>query len=364
MNKKNNENAKTVAQWVEEYLRDYVYPTCKPSAAEHYADNLLKHLVPALGKLPLRDLDAATLQRFFNTQALHGNLRTGGALSTKSVRNLRVAVSACLTQAVALGLIGSNPVPGTVIRRTPRVIVDTLGEADRSRLLTFLCKDDNAMNPALIVAAELGLRRGELCALRWRDYDPAGYLHVNSTVKRLRASDPDCKSKTCLVINEVKTDSSRRELVLSPFLHKLVALQAEKYRVEFGEPGEDDFIFFNTAGGITDPDNLSHYFSDVLAGLGLPHVKLHALRHTFASRAVELGVDIETISGILGHSDVTTTAHYYLHPRQQAMNDALWKLSSAPGLPPVRGVSPATVSTPGHTFRRRSGFSKAAVIQA
>ena len=79
MNKKNHENVKTVEQWVEEYLREYVYPTCKPSAAEHYADNLLKHLVPALEKLPLRDMDAATLQRFFNTQALHGNLRTGGA---------------------------------------------------------------------------------------------------------------------------------------------------------------------------------------------------------------------------------------------------------------------------------------------
>lgn len=363
---KAKENNITVEQWVEEYLREYVYPTCKPSAAEHYADNLLKHLVPALGKLSLRDLDAATLQKFFNSQAVHGNLKTGGALSTKSVRNLRVAVSACLTQAVALGMIGSNPVPGTVIRRTPRVNVDTLSEADRSRLLTFLCSDDNdnAMNPALIVAAELGLRRGELCALRWKDYDPAGYLHINSTVKRLRNSDPDCKSKTRLVINDVKSDSSRRELVLSPFLHQIVTLQAEKYRAEFGEPGADDFIFFNTVGGITDPDNLTHYFSDVLAGLGLPHVKLHALRHTFASRAVELGVDVETISGILGHSDVTTTAHYYLHPRQQAMNDALWKLSSAPGLPPVRGVSPATVSTPGHTFRRRSGFSKAAVIQA
>ena len=354
--KKNPDTARTVSEWVEEYLQHYVYPSCKPSAAEHYADNLEKHLIPALGKLPLRKLDAPTLQKFFNEQALHGHLKTGGPLSVKSLRNLRTAVSACLTQAVALGLIGSNPVPGTVIRRAPKVNVETLSEADRDKLLVFLCKDENLMNPALILAAELGLRRGEICALRWSDYDSAGFLHVNNTVKRLRCGKSDSLTKTRLVLGPVKSDSSRRVLALCPFLQQLVLRQAERRRERFGEPESEDFIFFNAAGGITDPDNLSHYFSDVLAGLGLPHVKLHALRHTFATRAVEMGVDIDTISGLLGHSDVTTTAHYYLHPRQQAMNNALWKLSSAPGLPPVSGGQNPVRSSSAHSFRRRAGF--------
>lgn len=78
---------------------------------------------------------------------------------------------------------------------------------------------------------------------------------------------------------------------------------------------------------MTDPDNLSHYFADILDGLGLQHVKLHALRHTFASRAIEMGVDIDSVSGILGHSNVTTTAYYYLKPRQHGMNDTMWRLS-------------------------------------
>lgn len=348
--------AQTVRGWVEEYLRDYVYPVCKPSAAEHYADNLQKHLLPALGDLPLDALNAPVLQRFFNEQAKSGNLKTNGPLSVKSLRNLRTAVSACMTQAVSLGRLPSNPVPGTVIRRANRVVVETMSEKDRDALLDFLVGDGNLMNPAIITAAELGLRRGELCALRWMDLDDAGCLHVNNTVKRLKCRTPDSESRTELVFGPVKSEQSRRILALTPFLQALMDRQEARFLGLFGEPRPEDFIFFNAAGRMTDPDNLSHYFSDVLAGLKLPHVKLHALRHTFASRAVELGIDIETVSGLLGHSDVATTSHYYLHPRQQAMNNALWRLAAAAGKPPAASRASAGRPPAPHAFRRRAGF--------
>ena len=82
-----------------------------------------------------------------------------------------------------------------------------------------------------------------------------------------------------------------------------------------------------------DPDNLSHYFGDVLDGLGLPHVKFHALRHTFATRAVENGVDVATVSGLLGHADVTTTTHYYVHPREEAMRRAMTAVTPVTAMP-------------------------------
>ena len=72
-----------------------------------------------------------------------------------------------------------------------------------------------------------------------------------------------------------------------------------------------------------DPDNLQHYFSKLLKKLGLEHVKFHAIRHTFATRAIENGIDVSTVSGILGHADVTTTTHFYVHPREKAMSLAM-----------------------------------------
>lgn len=72
-----------------------------------------------------------------------------------------------------------------------------------------------------------------------------------------------------------------------------------------------------------DPDHLSSYWGDVLDGLGLPHVRFHDIRHTFATRAIEQGIDVATVSGILGHADTTTTTHYYVHPRDASMRRAM-----------------------------------------
>ena len=82
-----------------------------------------------------------------------------------------------------------------------------------------------------------------------------------------------------------------------------------------------------------DPDHLSSYWGDVLDGLGLPHVRFHDIRHTFATRAIEQGIDVATVSGILGHADATTTTHYYVHPRDASMRRAM------AGVTPVGAVT-------------------------
>lgn len=345
--------------WVQEYLETYVKPVCKPSSTAYFADNLLKHAVPALGDLHLSEITTVTLQRFFNQQAAHGRLKDGGPLSTKSIRNLRTAVSGCLTTAVAQGILSSNPVPNTVIRRSAKPTVETMEDQELEKLMTFLYTDGNLMNMGIILAARLALRRGEICALRWQDLDSHGYLHIANTVKRL-PSEKGNKSKTELVFGPTKTEAGKRDLALTPDLLNLLQLQYQRYFELFGrDPEPEDFIVFNSFGTVTDPDNLTHYFSDVLAGLGLGHVKLHALRHTFAARAIEQGVDVETVSGILGHTDVTTTTHYYLHPRQESMNKALWKLSAAPGMPPNKLPAVIRGREVRHKYTRRENFGEA-----
>ena len=346
-------------EWVEVYLEDYVRPVCKPSSAAYFADNLLKHAVPALGSMPLADIDSAILQRFLNQQAAHGRLTDGGPLSPKSIRNLRTALSGCFTTAVAQGVLRNNPVPGTVIRRSRKPVVETMEEQEREKLLQFLYQDNNLMNMGIILAARLALRRGEICALRWQDFDAIrGYLQIRNTVKRLPNDDPE-GPRTVLVFGPTKSEAGVRNLALSPDLCQLLELHAERFAREFRrQPQMDDFIVYSAVGSVTDPDHLTHYFSDVLAGLQLSHVKFHALRHTFATRAVEQGIDIESISGILGHTDVTTTTHYYLHPRQGGMNQALWKLSGAPGTPPTGLPQGFHRPEKSHTFTRRVRFGK------
>ena len=321
----------TLTEWAEHWLSVYVLPVAKPSGYEHYHDNLYKHILPKLGSVKLNKLTTPKVQMFLNEEALHGNLRDGGPLSAKSLKNMRVVLDVCCKRAVADGYMDANPVPATVYHHCSTPKVEVMSNSNQTILEEWLFQDISLMNAGIIMGLYSGMRLGEVCAARWRHYDAQnGCLYVEDTVRRVTRFE--CKGidekRTELVFSSAKTGSSRRKLYLPDVLNALAEMQYERFHEITGRfPGPDDFIIFNSQGGLMDPDNLSHYFGDVLEGLGLPHVKYHALRHTFATRAVENGVDIATVSGILGHADVTTTTHYYVHPREEAMRKAMSSVS-------------------------------------
>lgn len=313
--------------WAEWWLATYVEPVAKPSGYEHYHDNLYKHILPELGEYRMSQLTTPVVQKFLNHVALHGNLRNGGPLSAKSVKNMRVVLDVCCKRAVADGYMPANPVPMTVYTHCRTQKAEVMTDRDQQVLEEWLFEDEAFGNTGILLGLYTGLRLGEVCALRWGDYDfETGMLHVHQTIRRVSKFDDSLPygKRTQLVFSSVKSQSSDRELFLPEVLQDLLAWQYQRFAMYFHRnPSEEDFVVYNGVGGLTDPDNLSHYFGDVLEGLHLPHVKYHALRHTFATRAVENGVDVATISGLLGHADVTTTTHYYVHPREEAMRQAM-----------------------------------------
>lgn len=321
------ENNPSLNDWAEFWLEVYVRPVAKPGGYEHYCDNIHKHILPKLGHYRLNQLTTPVVQTFLNEQAEHGNLRTGEPLSAKSVKNMRVVLDVCCKRAVADGYMEGNPVPLTVYKRCPGRRVEIISDEDQKKLENWLFQNPSGLNAGILLALYSGMRLGEVCAARWKHYDfGRGCLHVEETVRRVSRyqDDADYGKRTQLVFSSVKTDASKRELYFPEVLQDIVALQYERFIQAFRrEPGPDDFIVFNDEGRVMDPDNLSHYFGDILEGLGIKHIKFHALRHTFASRAVENGVDVATVSGLLGHADVTTTTHYYVHPREAAMRRAM-----------------------------------------
>ena len=356
----------TLAQWAEWWLETYVKPVAKPSGYEHYYDNIHKHIVPRLGTYKLSELTTPVVQKFLNYVAERGNLRNGGPLSPKSIKNMRVVLDVCCKRAVADGYMAANPVPATVFRHCPTQGIEILTEENQKTLEEWLFQNLSLQDAGIIQGLYSGMRLGEVCAARFRNYDPVKRcLYVEETVRRISDFDrsSECQPRTKLVFSSVKTKSSQRKLPLPDVLNSLIGFQYQRFGEMFGHaPGPDDFIFFNSKGGVTDPDNLSHYFGDVLEGLGLPHIKYHALRHTFASRAVEKGVDVATVAGLLGHADVTTTTHYYVHPREEAMRRAMSSLTTAGGNFPFSAMqipiglpwgNDLTLSQPARVCRRR-----------
>lgn len=315
----------TLACWLTYWLETFIRPVVKASTYESYRGHCEKHIIPGLGEIKLNSLTTTQIQRFFNKEAKTGNGKNGGMLSPKTIRNMRVVLDVALKQALAEDLISSNPIPLTVIKSVRTKKLDVMTDDTQEILEKYLVNNEDPYHPAIMFDLYTGIRRGELCALRWNDYnEKTGRITIDETVRRLTNYDAKPgENKTIMVFNNTKTESSYRDLQLPPFLQSLISEQRRKYTKNFGIPKEDGFIFYSSNGNMLDPDNLQHHFLNILRKLNLGHLKFHTIRHTFATRAIEKGIDVSTVSGILGHSNVTTTTRFYVHPREKAMTKAM-----------------------------------------
>ena len=315
--------------WLMYWLEMYVRPTAKPSTYESYRGHCEQHIIPALGNIRLKDLTSKQIQQFLNKEAKTGNGKNGGALSPKTMRNMRVVLDVALKQALAEELIHSNPIPLTVIKSARTKKLEVMTDEMQVKLEKYLVDNEDPYHPAIRFDLYTGMRRGELCALRWRDYnEKTGRITVDETVRRLINYDAKPgEPKTIMVFNDTKTEASYRELQLPEFLKDLVHAQKCTFASKFRIPQPDDFIFFSSNGKMLDPDNLQHHFLRILRKLGLEQLKFHAIRHTFATRAIESGIAVSTVSGLLGHANVTTTTRFYVHPREKAMTQAMSNLT-------------------------------------
>ena len=164
-----------------------------------------------------------------------------------------------------------------------------------------------------------GLRIGELCALRWKDIDLNNKCYrIENTVQRVKNIDKDAKSKTKLIISIPKTPSSKRIVPIPNFLIPIL----RKYK-------KDDNIFvFSDKEIPRDPRTFESYFERLLKKCNIENKNFHSLRHTFATRSLEAGMDIKTLSEILGHSSYRITMDIYVHSSFELKKDSLNELAS------------------------------------
>ena len=185
--------------------------------------------------------------------------------------------------------------------------------------------EGSSIGAAIVTSLGTGLRRGELLALRWGDIDlEAGLLTVQRALERVdgatRFKDP-------------KTKRSRRTISLPRFvmerLRRHHAKQGEwLLHNGFGRPTPETLVF-ERGGEPWIPNTFGTVFMRALSDAGVPHVRLHDLRHTFASMALDAGVDLKTVSNALGHSTISTTADIYVHVKDSLMRDAADRIDDA-----------------------------------
>lgn len=281
-----------------------IEPEMKESTYAKYVFHVSKHIEPELGSLKLSELTSARMDQFGRDKLANGRLHGDGGLSPKTVNSLLSIIKLAMKFGADHGYEGMEKFPIRYPRQhVPQVHI--LSTYEQKVLENCALKMEEPFITGIFLSLYAGLRIGEVCALRWEDISLAsGVIHVKRTISRIQNTDPDADKKTRVVITEPKTDCSKRRIPVPDFLLewlKRYEAQAECYVLT----GSRDYM---------EPRLLYTKYKGVLSACNLPGYTYHALRHTFATRCVENGFDMKSLSEILGHSDVSVTLRRYVHP--------------------------------------------------
>lgn len=180
--------------------------------------------------------------------------------------------------------------------------IEIMNRTEQIRLIQFLCRDMNISKAGIYLCLFTGLRLGEICSLKWDDIDQErGLLHVNRTVQRIESKEGP--TKTVLLETTPKSVFSKREIPISDALLSLLT--------KFRQEGQEYVLQKNKP---MEPRTYQNHFKKYLAGINAPNYNFHILRHTFATNCIDSGMDIKSLSEILGHSNVQITMNRYVHP--------------------------------------------------
>ena len=288
----------------------------KESTYARYAHLISSHIKPQLGDYKLSMLSTEIIEDFIENQLVEGRLDRTGGLAPKTVIDLLAIIKSTIEYAQYKGFpVICNLSRLSVKRKDKEMRVLTTSE--RESLISILMEDMDSFKFGVFLALYTGIRIGELCALQWKDIDFArATLKVRKTIQRIQNTDGHATSKTKIVISEPKSKSSIREIPLSPLVMEIswkFATCPEFYVLT----GTDRYI---------EPRTMQNHFKLYVKQSGISDANFHALRHTFATRCVEVGFEIKSLSEILGHASVNITLNRYVHSSFELKRSNMSKL--------------------------------------
>lgn len=300
---------------VASYLRDEWLParraSVKPSTASSYAGMIESYVVPHIGRVELAKVDGGTLNALYAVLLAEGRTGASGrrdGLSPKTVRNVHGMLHRAFADAVRWRRIAVNPSAAADQPRKPEVQLDVWsGEEMRAFLAATI---DDRLAPVWRLLLTTGMRRGEVCGLRWHDVDlTAGRVSIRHTRgmvdSRVEAGTP-------------KTRSGSRTIALDPVT--VAALRAwrraqteERLVMGAGWLNVEDLLVTEADGSPVHPQVLSRRFKAAAQRAGVKVIRLHDTRHSYATAALAAGVPVKVLSQRLGHADITVTLRVYAH---------------------------------------------------
>ncbi len=287
-------------EWLAIWLDNYVKPSAKVRTIESYERIIQKQISGSLGETELSGITAIDIQLFVTELLKSGNRATKKGLAASSVNTIITVIQSSLKTAVTLGYIPKNIAEGIKRPKIKRNETPCFTVAEQKKIERAALKDKRSKMFGIVLCLYTGLRIGELLSLTWADVDlQKGFIIINKT-----CHDGMTERGFGRVLDEPKTQSSKRTIPvpkqLLPMIKKRKKAEKTEYVVSFrGHP--------------LTIRSYQRSFALLLKKIGVEHKNFHFLRHTFATRSLECGMDVKTLSEILGHKSATITLNRYAH---------------------------------------------------
>lgn len=280
--------------------KEYKRPYVKQSTMAAYVLILENHILPTFGEdnsLPEHSVQAFVLHK----------IESG--LSTKSVKDILIVLKMVMKFGVKKEWMTYYEWDIKYPPNSENKVLDVLSVSNHRKILNHIQSHFTFMGLGIYISLSTGLRIGEICSLKWSDINVTdGILTVNRTIERIYIIE-GVKKYTELVINTPKTKNSCREI---PMNKELLGMLKPLKKVV-----NDDYYILTNDERPIEPRTYRNYYKRLMEKLDIPKLKYHGLRHSFATRCIEVGCDYKTVSVLLGHSNISTTLNLYVHPNME-----------------------------------------------
>ena len=293
----------TLGEWMDKWMDEYMIFTIKENTIKGYRSQIDHQIKPFIGHKQLASLTTADIQKFYNKIKKEGRVHPhpihGHVLSDSMVRKIHMMLHEAMEVAVRERYIVRNPTDNTTIPKKTTTEKQVLDDSQLNRFLEAI-QGEPYWHDFFYVEVMTGLRRGEICGIKWSDIDfNEGTLCIKRSVST--------KEGGGVSIGETKTDAGVRTIIMPPSVATLL------WQKRSDAINEWVFPHYTNPSDPLHPSSAYKKLKTLLKRLELPLLRFHDLRHTFATQATDGGVDPKTLAGILGHTDASFTLDTYTH---------------------------------------------------
>lgn len=304
---------RVATQWLEN-IRSQV----KESTYNKYRNLLESYILPEIGDMLLCGISQETIKSHCDGLLLRGGREKTG-LSAKTVSDVLSVIRSVLRFAVKAGKPISFDVQSIRIKQSTTEM-RVLSRSEQDRLCQYLSSDLNPANIGILVCLFTGIRIGEVCALQWEDISLSDQtIHVHQTMQRVQnKQEAEAATKTRVIITAPKSACSIRTIPIPDMLAEYIIQH---------KTSATGYFLTNSCLQYMEPRVLQMRFKQALKKCSVESANYHSLRHTFATRCIELGFDVKSLSEILGHASVNITMNRYVHPSMDLKRENMRRLS-------------------------------------